>query len=121
MSDHFDKHLARLKAEKGKEWAFQFEDELKYFKLCHLMGMAREVSGLSIEVVSKQTGVPKRVISKIEKEEPGVSVPIFEALTSFFTGVLAKKKTANSTVNTNRLGALVASLSPADEQFCEQP
>ena len=117
MSDHFSTHVARLKEEKGEKWASDFDAEFTYFKLCHMMKAAREIADLTRSEVSKNSGVPSAAIAKMERNAPGVEAIHFETLTKFYTRLLAERKTQDSELNTNRLGALIASFNTSDFQF----
>ena len=120
MSDNFEKHVSRLKSENGEKWSAEFDAEFTYFKVCNLMATARSLANLSRAAVSKESGVPERIIARIEKEDEGVPTQFLDSLNTFYTRFLASRKTEDRSVTTNRLGALVASLSPRESQFAEQ-
>jgi len=74
MSDHLDKHIARLKREKGGKWASEFEQEYLVFKLVAAIREAYEVCGLKWSEISKQTGVPEKTLKKITREDCEVAL-----------------------------------------------
>lgn len=85
MSDDFQKHINRVKAENGEKWAADFDAEFAGFKLCSLIARAREFVGLSIGRASELSKVPEKIISRIENEDTEVDGKYFDALTKFYT------------------------------------
>ena len=120
MSDNFEKHVGRLKTEKGAPWASTFDQEFAYFELCHLAQAGRELAGMSLKLASKESGVSERDIALIEREKPGMPAEHFDALIKLYTRVLAERSIPDREVSANRLGALIASMNPKEDQFAGQ-
>jgi hypothetical protein len=119
MSDHFQNHVARIKSEKGEKWSQVFDHDFAHFKLCSLLARARKITKLSRSAVSSMSGISERIIVKIEREDADVAVEHLDALSKFYMQKIMELKPADRAATTNRLGALVASMSHSEGEFAD--
>ena len=120
MSGHFSQHLARLKLEKGAGWTEDFNREYGHFRDCALIVSASELLGISKADLAQKTGVPKRIISRIAKQDESVPRDYLKTLKDFLGAKMAEAEREVQGRAEDRLGDLLARRRPQNS-FADCP